>query len=236
MINDAPTVSAMRRPLTVEVLEGKIAHAGATGAAGHRELAAQLQSYADEPHEDDELSPANLLVGVGEQLSLAGDQEAALDAYQRAVAAGTPTSPDARAFVVRALLDLGRRAEAEQLSELVRRSRPPTSETYLFMGEAWEVAGELDQANRWLTRGALLAQEQQARSEWVMLVLGRLRVRRALGFPPDDFDEAAAAVMAESRARLAQRLADRAEHASGHRPSPQAVLSREGDQAVIDLF
>lgn len=226
----------MREPLTVDVLEDKLADAETKGLDGHRELAAELLAFAEQPDDEDELSPADLLVGVGEQLSLAGEPVEALGYYQRAAECEMPTRPDARAFVVRALLDLDRTEEAEELSEQLRRSRPPIAETYLFMGEVWELAGELDRANRWLTRGALLAQSQGSRSEWSMLVLGRYRVRRALGFPPDDFDQAAASILAESRARYAQSMAEQAGGAGDRGKVPQAVVSQEGDRTVIDLF
>lgn len=178
---------------------------------------------------------ADLLVGAGEQFALAEDHASALDAYRRAARCEEVTSPDARGFVVQALLDLGRPAEAEQVSEELRRSRPSTAATYHLVGEAWEGAGKLDEANRWLTRGALLAEQQDAQMDWAMLLIGRLRVRRALGFPPDDYDEAALQIVAESHAEFAMTLKTQPRRRP-LTPSPLAVLSKEGGNAVIDLF
>ena len=53
------------------------------------------------------------------------------------------TSPNARGFMVQALLDLGHTREAEQVSEGLRRGRPATPETYHLVGEAWEAVGDL---------------------------------------------------------------------------------------------
>ena len=107
-------------------------------------------------HERDEMPVADLLVGAGERFALADEHASALDAYQRAAERPETTSPDARGYVVQALLDLGRTKEAEQVSAELRRNRPATAVTYHLVGEAWEAAGKLNEANRWLTRGVLL--------------------------------------------------------------------------------
>ena len=224
----------MRAPLTEEAVEEKAARAAGTG--GHGDLARQMLAWADHPHERDEVPGADLLVGAGEQFALAEDHASALDAYRRAARCEEVTSPDARGFVVQALLDLGRPAEAEQVSEELRRSRPSTAATYHLVGEAWEAAGKLDEANRWLTRGALLAEQQDAQMDWAILLIGRLRVRRALGFPPDDYDEAALQIVAESHAEFANDAQDPAEEEAADSLPTHAVLSKEGGNAVIDLF
>jgi len=102
--------------------------------------------------------------------------------------------------MVQALLDLGHTREAEQVSEELRRGQPATPETYHLVGEAWEAVGDLDRANRWLTRGVMLAESQADPVAWAMLLLGRLRVRRAVGFPPDEHDEMAVEILQESLA------------------------------------
>lgn len=233
-LGSAPTLNRMRAPLTEEALEEKAARAAGTG--GHRDLARQMLDWAEHPHERDEVPVVDLLVGAGEQFALAEEHASALDAYQRAAEREEATSPDARGFVVQALLDLDRTTEAEQASTQLRRSRPATAMTYHLVGEAWEAAGRLDEANRWLTRGVLLAEEQDAQMDWATLLIGRLRVRRALGFPPDDYDEAALQIVAESRAELANDAQDLAEEEALDLLPTRAVLSREGERAVIDLF
>lgn len=228
------TLNRMRAPLTEELLDEKAARAA--GAGGHRDLARQMLAWADHPHERDEVPVADLLVGAGEQFALAEEYASALEAYLRAAERPEVTSPDARGFVVQALLDLGRTSEAEQAAEELRRSRPNTAATYHLVGEAWEAAGRLEEANRWLTRGALLAERQDAQMDWAMLLIGRLRVRRALGFPPDDYDEAALQIVLESRAELATDAEDPVEEGAVGSLPTRAVLSREGANTVLDLF
>jgi hypothetical protein len=135
--------------------------------------------------------------------------------------------------MVQALLDLGHTREAEQVSEELRRVRPAAPETYLLVGEAWEAVGDLDRATRWLTRGVLLAESQADPTAWAMLLLGRLRVRGAVGFPPDDYDQMALDV-------LQDRLADHGVPEDGEDftdpATPYAFVTREGDRTVLDLF
>jgi len=223
----------MRTPVTDEVLEERIARASAAGARGHRQLAAQLLAWVEHPQDRDEVSTADLLVGAGEQFALAGDHARALDAYRAAADCEVSTSPDARGFMVQALLDLGHTREAEQVSEELRRGRPATPETYQLVGEAWEAVGDLNRANRWLTRGVLLAESQADMTAWAMLLLGRLRVRRAVGFPPDDHDQMALDILQGSLADhgVPQDREDFTDPAM-----PYAVVTREGDHTVLDLF
>lgn len=194
----------MRPPLTFDSVIDRAAQV--SGEAGHRKLAANLLGWAAEPIEGDEVPVAYLLLEAGEQLDLAGDAEAALEAYRASAARPETTVPDARAFVVHTLVGLGRVEEAEELSEQLRRSRPADAQTYELVGETWEAAGELDRANRWFTRGLMLAEEQQERGTFAVLLISRRRVRRAIGFPPDGYDEAAEDLMMEA---LAERLGER---------------------------
>ncbi len=223
----------MRTPLTDEVLEEKIARASAAGVTGHRQLAAQLLAWVEHPRDRDEVSTADLLVGAGEQFALAGDHARALDAYRAAADCEEATIPDARGYMVQALLELGHNREAEQVSEELRRRRPATPETYHFVGEAWEAVGDLNRANRWLTRGVMLAESQADPTAWAMLLLGRLRVRRAMGFPPDDHDHMALEILQGSLAdhRVPPDGEDLTDPAT-----PYAVVTRQGEHTVIDLL
>ena len=223
----------MRTPLTDEVVEEKIARASAAGPTGHRQLAAQLLAWVEHPQDRDEVSTADLLVGAGEQFALAGDHARALDAYRAAAECEVATSPDARGFMVQALLDLGHTREAEQVSEELRRVRPATPETYQLVGEAWEAVGDLNRANRWLTRGLMLAESQADPTAWAMLLLARLRIRRAVGFPPDDHDQMALDILQDSLADhgVPQDGEDFTDPAMSY-----AVVTREGERSVLDLF
>ena len=68
---------------------------------------------------------------------------------------------------------------------------------------------------------------------WAMLLLRRLRVRRAVGFPPDEHDHMAVDILQDS-------LADQGVPQDGEDftdpATPYAVVTREGDRTVLDLF
>lgn len=189
----------MRAPVTHDVLLEKESRAS-VGAMSHHHVATLLLAWAKDPQEQDELSVAELLVNAGEQFALANEHVHALRAYRRASQCEAPTSPDARGFMIGALLHLGHTQEAEELSAQLRRARPGTAVTYHLVGEAWEAAGDLNRANHWLTRGVILAEQQGARGQWAMLLLARWRVRDALGLPADDYDEAALHILQENNA------------------------------------
>ena len=67
---------------------------------------------------------------------------------------------------------------------------------YLFIGEDYQIAGDLAEANRWLNLGLhrLLAAASDGAEglsgfQPALLLGSRRRVRQELGFPPDEFDE-----------------------------------------------
>lgn len=78
-----------------------------------RAAAADYEAWANEPHPDDEVSVAALLVHAGEALEVTDDVEGALAYFERAVADGGEVAPDARCYVIGALLGLGRHDEAD---------------------------------------------------------------------------------------------------------------------------
>jgi tetratricopeptide (TPR) repeat protein len=162
-----------------------------------RAAAAQLVAWSRETHpeDDEEITPALLLVHAGELLSQAGDHEGALDLFRRAEAAEGDAPPDTRCYLHHGLLAAGDAEGARRLAEEVRRSRPADPDTYLLIGQDYAQAGDLAEVNRWLNLGLrrLLAQLQDEDPDLsgvgaVMLLAARRRVRRELGFPPDEFD------------------------------------------------
>ena len=177
--------------------------ASARTPKGHRRAAEALTGWAREPNQDDEVTPADLLSAAAWHLQQAGDGEAALDLYRQAVAAGRTTSLDARCLLHAALLEAGLSEEAQQVADEFRHSRPPISDV-TAMAENFEEAGDLDQAHRWVVMGVNRLDlddgtEPANDFDTDYLLSARLRIRRAIGFPPDELDRTAEANRARHR-------------------------------------
>lgn len=176
----------MREPLTyddVEAIERQ------RTPEAHRSAAAELLSWVEQGHPDDEVTPADLLVAAAWHLGQAGDTEPSLDLYRRAVAAESVTTPSARCSLHAALLDAGRLDEARQVADEVRRSRPGIADI-ADMAETFELNGDLRQAHRWAEMGVnRLELDAPEDVEVITLLNVRRSVREQLGFPPDELDE-----------------------------------------------
>jgi hypothetical protein len=162
--------------------------------AAHRQAAATLQAWAAAAHPDDDVTTAELLCAAGWHLGEAGDTGEALDVYRRAVADGSTATIAPRCLLVAALLEAGQHDEAQRVADDFRRSKPDVID-FAVMAEAFEAAGDLRQAHRWVGIGV-------SRLEWAddrdltvsggevdQLLRTRRRIRAELGFPPDGLDE-----------------------------------------------
>ena len=191
----------MRKPLNQDDVEDVVL--SARSPAEHRAAAAQLGAWAEETHpEDEEVTPAWLLVSAGEELALAEDHEGALQLFERAVVAEGEAVPDVRCYLHNGLLRAGQADRTRALAEEVRRSRPADPDVYLFIGEGYELVGDLPEANRWFTLGLMrvvreVGEEGLTDFRMVFLLNARRRVRQTLGFPPDEYDALAAVSMSE---------------------------------------
>lgn len=180
----------MRTPLTYDDIE---AIERQRTPAAHRSAAAELLAWAEERHQDDEVTPADLVSAAAWHLSKAGDVEAGLDLHRRVVAMGGGTSVDARCLLHAALLDAGQHEEARQVADDLRRSRPTLTEC-ASMAENFYLIGDLRQAHRWAEMGVnqlQLEAPEDISDDFGVIVLQNIRrsVRRKLGFPPDELDE-----------------------------------------------
>ena len=147
------TVTVVRTSLTRDEVEDL--YARARTPKQHRAAAEKLTAWAEESHPDDQdVSPAALLVSAGEHLTEAGDLEGAVALFRRAVAAGEHVPPDVRCYLHGGLLRVGDAEAARQIAEELRRERPVDGDVYLFLGENHELADDLREAHRWLTKGA----------------------------------------------------------------------------------
>jgi tetratricopeptide (TPR) repeat protein len=181
----------VRNPLSDDDVERLQAFARTPKA--HREAAATLAAWSEEKHPDDEVTPADLLSAAGWHLAQAGDTEEALALHRRAVATEETTTPDARSLLHAALLEAGRLDEARQVANDLRRSGPRIVDI-ADMAEVFEMHGDLVQAHRWAEMGVSrleLAGDSDEFAEFDVEILldVRRRVRRELGFPPDELDE-----------------------------------------------
>ncbi len=199
------TVTFVRRPLTSDEVEEL--YSRARTPKQHRAAAEKLVVWAEETHPDDQgVSPASLLVSAGEHLTEAGDVEAAVAAFRRAVAAGQHVPPDVRCYLHGGLLKAGDVDAARRIADEMRRERPVDGDVYRFIGEDHELAGDLREAHRWLTMGARRAlddvQDGDARAaeDAAGLLVARLRVRRALELPLDEYDALVASALLDERA------------------------------------
>lgn len=163
------------------------------GPVDHPASAARWEAMAADPHPQDEVSAADLLVHAGEHWAYADEPERALACFRQAIDDGHPVAPDTRCYLLHGLLGCGLREEAVELASAVRAERPKDPDVYGFMGEAFEAHGDLQSATRWFTTGMFRAMRDDdvAESAVTMLIWGRQRVREAQGLPPDDFDEVA---------------------------------------------
>jgi hypothetical protein len=183
-------VRHVREPLSFEDVEG--IERQRTPAA-HRSAAEKLLAWAEQPHPDDEVTPADLLSSAAWHLGQAGDTETSLDLYRRAVTAEGTTKPDARCLLHAALLDAGHLDEAQQVADEVRRSRP-SIEDCADMAETFDMHGDLKQAHRWAEMGISRLQleapaDAEDHAEVITLFNIRRHVRQQLGYPPDALDE-----------------------------------------------
>ncbi len=186
-----PYRAAVRHPLTEDDVE-RLENSARTPKA-HRQAAATLTRWAEERHPDDEASPADLLAAAGWHLAQAGDTEESLALHRRAVTAEGTTTPSARALLHAALLDAGQHEEARQVATDLRRSGPRLVDI-THMAETFELHGDLVQAHRWVEMGVsrlelAVDEDEPAEHDVEGLLSTRRRIRRDLGFPPDELDE-----------------------------------------------
>ena len=184
----------MRKPLSIDDVEEFDYRARRSGAP--REAAEQLVAWAQDPHpeDDEEVSPATLLVMAGELLDVEDDHKGALGLFRRAADSEGDVPPDVRCYLHRGLLETGDVDGARKVADELRHARPTNPDVYVMTAENYELAGDLGEANRWLNLGLrrVVVQLQDGEpldADAVLLLVARRRVRQALGFPPDEFDD-----------------------------------------------
>jgi predicted Zn-dependent protease len=189
----------VREPLTQDDLDQL--YADARTPEQRSATAEQLAAWAEEEHPQDEVPPASLLVSAGEHLTAAGDHDGALELLRRAVAARGHVPPDVRCYLHSCLLEVGDLEGARGVAGELRRERPTDGDVYRFIGENYERADDLPEAHRWFTMGLLRSVnkvqdgDDGAARAAAGLMAARLRIRRTLDLPLDDYDELVAGAL-----------------------------------------
>jgi tetratricopeptide (TPR) repeat protein len=126
---------------------------------------------------------------AGEQWMMADDPQRAADEFSAALEDGGPTFADPRVHLARALLGLGRDAEAELLLTGLATDRDrATPRTCDLLAELLTEQGDLPGALEWATAGVERCIELVDEAELQLLLRYRYRIRVDLGLPEDDYD------------------------------------------------
>jgi hypothetical protein len=126
---------------------------------------------------------------AGEQWMSADDPQRAADEFSAAIEDGGVTFADPRVHLARALLDLDRDAEAnELLGALTARRDAVTPRTCDLLAELFTEQGDLRSALDWATAGVERCIQLGDDAELQLLLRLRYRLRVDLGLGEDDYD------------------------------------------------
>ena len=174
----------MGRVTNVEDLDEIEFQAARTG--NHVRAAAQMSELAQQA---DPGLRAEFHLRAGEQWLSADDPQRAADEFSAAIQDGGATFADPRVHLVRALLDLDREPEAnELLGELTAKRDAVTPRTCDLLAELFTEQGDLEGAHEWATTGVERCIERADDAELQLLLRLRYRLRVDLGLPEDDYD------------------------------------------------
>ncbi len=160
---------------------------------GHVERAELLERWATDATAyelADGIRRAHLLLVAAEHLEMAGELERALAAARRAAEASDAEPHEATGTIVAALLALGRRDDAVGEADALRGSGSGDWWRHLHVAEAFELADELELAERWfvITLRIIERDPEHDVADRLIALSGRFRVRRDAGKPEDVLD------------------------------------------------
>jgi len=172
------------RVANVEDLDEIEFQAARTG--NHVRAAAQMSELAQQAEPG---LRAEFHLRAGEQWMSADEPQRAADEFTAAIEDGGATFADPRVHLVRALLDLDREAEAnELLSALTANRVAVTPRTCDLLAELFTEQGDLQGAHDWATTGVERCIQLGDDAELQLLLRLRYRLRVDLGMPEDDYD------------------------------------------------
>lgn len=153
-----------------------------------REFEADLESHPEERGE--------ILLESAHLWHLAGDDQRATERLTEVMSLGGEDGAFARTSMADILFEAGRDDEAREHLAALKRDPGATALVHAGVGELFEERGDDKEALTWFAAGcAKISEEDLTRySETGSLdesqaLHGRLRVRQAMGFPPDRLDE-----------------------------------------------
>jgi hypothetical protein len=184
----------------------------AVRSGDHAAAAELMNRLAATATETAGMARAEAFLRAGEQYLLADDPAAAVSGFRRAMADGGPVFVDPRVPLARALFQLDRPAEAQELITQLQAEQPTDPRVCDLVAELLVDRGELHDALAWATTGVELclrraeggptgtqtvpaqtvpAQPQGSddESELRLLLSLRYRIRNDLGLPEDRYDE-----------------------------------------------
>jgi tetratricopeptide (TPR) repeat protein len=147
-----------------------------------RELEAQLDEYPDER--------VDILLEASGQWRRAGDPERAAELLAEVVAVGGVDGAYGRVDLADLYYEQGRDADAVAELDAVRAARLSDPAPLMLAAELLEERGELENALLWFNMAYARADPSADSFEARSILSGRRRVRRALGMPADDLDDA----------------------------------------------
>lgn len=159
----------------------------AARTGNHTRAAARMDELA---RQADSGYRAEAYLRAGEQWTMAGEAQRAVDDFQVAIDDGGQTSADARVYLARAMFDLSLDAEANALLGEVGAERDEvTPRTCDILAEVLTERGDLQGALEWATIGVEHCIQRDDDAELQLLLRLRFRIRVDLGLDEDDYDK-----------------------------------------------
>lgn len=167
----------------------------AAASGDHAAAAREMTRLATIGTETAAMPRAEAFLRIGDQWLLADDPAEAADWFRRALADRGQVSVDPRVGLARALFQLGRQRDAQDLIHSLKAEGPTDPRTCDLAAELLVDCGDLAGALDWATTGVELclaagrdADSGEENPELRLLLRLRFRVRNDLGLPEDGYD------------------------------------------------
>jgi hypothetical protein len=167
----------------------------AAASGDHAAAAREMTELAATGTETAGMPRAEAFVRAGEQWLMADAPAEAISDFRRALADGGPVDVDPRVHLSRALFQLGKLTEAQDILTRLKAEGSPDPRTCDLVAELLVERSDLPGALEWATAGVELClaagpagQSGGEDSELRLLLRLRYRIRNDLGLPDDNYD------------------------------------------------